>query len=500
MRWSRRGCLNILMRMMLKNFLSHWWSQPAGCREVLKIAIPMIISSGAWAIMNFADRAMLTWYSGNTAAVFANATDVPGVPVGSATAAAAAAGSLFFVMTSLPFGIAMMVNTFVAQYYGAGQHRHIGPIVWQGIFFGMAVAPLYLLAKPLFLVIFHQMGHDPVLFVLEERYLHYALFAVGANVAGEAVAALFVGRGKTQTVMIVNVSAVLLNILLDYLMIFGKWGLPEMGVGGASLATTICVWLRFFAFFTLIFITTGKRDQFGFLNGCRIDFPLMRRLMRFGLPGGIEFFMENAGFGAFILLMGKISTQAMAATSIAFSLNALSFLPLIGMGIAVMSMVGRYLGENKPELAQRATLTALALGTMTNGFFVLLYLFFPDQLLYAFLKFGDPVEFAELRDMTVLILRFVAVYLLFDGVNIIFMSAIKGAGDMIYLLLVTLLMSPLLPVACAIALASGFGLFACWLILTIWICVFAACFYVRFWQGTWKSKRVIEQAFTARER
>ena len=480
---------------MPKNFLLNWWSQPAGCREVLKIAIPMIISSGAWAIMNFADRVMLTWYSENTAAMFADSGGDPGV--GLATAAAVAAGSLFFVMTALPFGIAMMVNTFVAQYYGAGQHRRIGPIVWQGIFFGMAVAPFYLLAKPLFLAIFHWMGHDPVLLVLEERYLHYALFAVGANVAGEAAAAFFVGRGKTQTVMVVNVAAMSLNVLLNYVMIFGKWGCPEMGTGGAALGTTICMWLRFLAFFILIFIASGKRDQFGFLSGCQLDVPLMRRLMRFGLPGGIEFFLENAGFGAFILLMGKISAQAMAATSIAFSLNALSFLPLIGMGIAVMSMVGRYLGENKPELAQRATLTALTLGTITNGFFVILYLFFPDLLLYAFLKFGDPVEFAELRGMTIMLLRFIAVYLLFDGINIIFMSTIKGAGDMMYLLCATLIMSPLLPITCAIALYCGFGMFACWLIMTIWICVFAACFCVRFWQGTWKTKRVIEQDFTA---
>ena len=478
-------------------FFHNWWSRPAGCREVLKIAIPMIISSGAWAIMTFADRVMLTWYSENAAALFADTAEASGASVGSATAAAAAAGSLTFVVTALPFGIVMLVTTFVAQYYGAGKHHRIGPIVWQGIFFGMAVAPLYLLAKPLFMAILHGMGHDPALIVLEERYLHYSLYAVGAQVSGEAVAAFFIGRGKTQTVMVVNVASVSLNILLNYLLIFGKWGMPEMGTGGAALATTICTWLRFFAFFTLIFITSGKNDPFGFLAGCRMDFPLMRRLMRFGLPSGLEFFLENAGFGAFILLMGKISAQAMAATSIAFSLNALSFLPLIGMGIAVMSIVGRYLGENKPELAQRATLTALTLGTITNVIFVLLYLFFPDQLLYAFLKFGDPVEFAPLRDMSVMILRFIAIYLLFDGINIIFMSAIKGAGDTMFLLLVTLVMSPMLPAACAIALAWGFGLFTCWLIVTIWICVFALCFCVRFWQGKWKTKRVIEPDFTA---
>jgi len=479
----------------MKSFLSRWWSQPAGCREVLKFAIPMIISSGAWAIMNFADRVMLTWYSENAAVLLAKSGNTTESAVGAATAAGAAAGSLFFVMTSLPFGIVMLVNTFVAQYYGAGRCNRIGPIVWQGIFFSMAVFPLFVLAKPLFVEIFVRMNHSELLIALEERYLHYALFAVGAQLAGEAVAAFFIGRGKTQTVMVVNVLAVLLNMVLNYVLIFGKYGMPEMGTGGAALATTICMWLRFFAFFGLMFLASGKHDAYGLVSGCRFDFPLFKRLMRFGLPSGLEFFLENAGFGAFILLMGNISAQAMAATSIAFSLNGLSFLPLIGMGIAVMSMVGRYLGENKADLAQRATLTALTLGTVTNGFFVILYLFFPDQLLYAFLKFGDPVEFAPLRDMTVMILRFIAIYLLFDGVNIIFMSAIKGAGDTMYLLFVTLIMSPMLPLLCYLAIACGFGLFTCWLILTIWICVFAACFFVRFCRGRWKTKRVIETAY-----
>ena len=482
----------IVRIMSEKNFFTRWWSQPAGCREVLKIAVPMIISAGAWAIMNFADRVMLTWYSENAAALLTESGSAAESTVGAATAAGAAAGSLFFIITALPFGIVTLVNSFVAQYYGAGKHKHIGPIVWQGIFFGMAIFPLYLLAKPLFVELFVRLGHSPLLVMLEERYLHYALFAIGAQLAGEAIAAFFIGRGKTQTIMVVNVCVVLLNIVLNYVMIFGKYGFPEMGIGGASLATTICMWLRFFALFGLMFYANGKRDVYGLISGCRFDVPLFRRLMRFGLPSGLEFFLEHVSFGTFVLLMGKISDQAMAATSIAFSLNGLSFLPLIGMGIAVTSMVGRYLGENRADLAQRATLTALVLGTVTNGFFVILYVFFPDLLLYTFLKFGDPVEFAPLRDMTVMILRFIAIYLLFDGINIIFMSTIKGAGDTMYLFFVTLVMAPLLPGACFLAMALGYGLFACWLIFTIWVCVFAACFCVRFFRGHWKTKRVIE--------
>ncbi|MDR1958930.1 MAG: MATE family efflux transporter [Planctomycetaceae bacterium] len=482
---------------MLFQYAVNWWSRPAGGREVLFITVPMIISSGSWAIMNFADRVMLTWYSGNTAGLFSQTGDSSGIAA--ATAAAAGAGSLYLVIMSLPVGIMMLINAFVAQYHGAGKPHRIGPIVWQGIFFGMILMPLYVLAEPVLTAAFFTMKHDPGLIGLEKCFLHFALYGAGAQISAEAIAAFFIGRGKMRMVMMINIAADVFNILLDSLLIFGHFGLPEMGIGGASLATTICMWFRFLAFLTWMFVVNGRHDRFRVLQGCRINVPLIRRLFRFGLPGGLEYALEATGFSAFIMLMGTISPQTLAATSIAFNLNALCFLPLVGMGLAVMSIVGRYLGENKPELAQRATLTALTLGTVSNGFFVLLFLFFPNQLLYAYMMFGDPEEFAPLHNMTVVILRFMAVYLLFDGINIIFMSAVKGAGDTLYLLIVTLMMTPLLIVLCYLSIKLGFGVYACWTIFTVWICVFAGTFCVRFFRGKWKSMRVIEQDYIAED-
>ncbi|MDR1383381.1 MAG: MATE family efflux transporter [Planctomycetaceae bacterium] len=482
--------------MIIKNVL-HWWSRPAGWRDVLAIAVPMVISSGSWAIMNFADRVMLTWYSGKTAELFTQSNTIQSADeiAAAATGAATAASSFYLVITSLPLGIMMLINAFVSQYYGAGKPHRIGPVVWQGIFFGIILLPIYILLEPVFVMVFPLMKHEPGLIALEKQFMHFALYGVGAQISAEAIAAFFIGRGKTRTVMSVNIASDIANVLIGYTLIFGRFGFSELGVGGAALATTICMWFRFFAFFALMFLADGRNDQFGVLRGCRIDLSLIKRIFRFGFPGGIEYMFEMTSFNVFIMLMGMLSPQALSATAIAFSLNSLSFLPLIGMGIAVMSIVGRHLGENRPELAQRATLTALTLGLFSNSFFVILFLFFPNPLLYAYMMFGDAEKLAALHDMTVIMLRFIAVYILFDGVNIVFMSAIKGAGDSFFLLLVMMIMAPILAGTCSLFIWLGFGVYACWTILTVWTCVYAGIFCLRFFQGKWKKMRVIEQDY-----
>ena len=120
-----------------------WWSRPCGGREVLRIAIPLIVSTGTWTVMNFTDRMFLLWYSKDS------------------MAAALPAGMVHFAMVCFPLGVAAYVSTFVAQYHGAGQPHRIGPAVWQGIRFGLYCFPVFLTLVPLSPWIFIAAGHNP---------------------------------------------------------------------------------------------------------------------------------------------------------------------------------------------------------------------------------------------------------------------------------------------------------------------------------------------------
>lgn len=453
-----------------------WWNQPCGGREVLRYAIPLIISAGSISLMTFTDRMFLMWFSPR------------------AMAASMQAGMFFWTLIALPMGIAAYTNAFVSQYHGSGHHHRIGPAVWQGVGLGLVLTPFLLLFTPLYKSVFIFFGHSPDLVVLEDSYLRLILYGSGPVIATEALATFFYGRGKMRVVMNVNIFFVLLNILLDYCLIFGVGGFPAWGLEGAAIATVIAQWGRLLVMIALMFLADSQEKRFCVFSGMKVDFQLLGRMLYYGGAGSIPTLVDTAAFTCFLMQIGGLGEAEHDATTIAFTLNILTFLPIVGTGIAVTTLVGNQLGKNRPDLAQRATLTAVLIGTVYSAFFGLLFLLFPNQLLSGFAAFTSPDEFAKIQLITTYLLRFVALYLLLDGLCIIFTSAIKGAGDTWFVMVVTGIMAPFVPLGSWIGIhCFGFGLYWCWIVLTVWVYVLGLIFAWRFFQGKWKDMRVIEK-------
>ncbi len=452
---------------------TNWWTRPCGGVEVLRQAVPLIISTGSISLMNFTDRMFLMWWDSN------------------AMTASMQAGMLFWTLVAVPSAIAMFATTFVAQYYGSGNPKRIGPVVWQGIWFGLAVMPILLLLGSLLSRSFQLFGHAPALLAYEDQFLRIMLWATGATVASEAAASFFRGRGKMQVEMYVNVFCVLLNIGLDYCWIFGHCGFPAWGLAGAAIATVLSQWARFFIYIGLMFLADD--GNLNVRGGMKFDWGLLKRLLYFGIPSGSYTLVDTLSFTLFIMIIGGLGELAAGATTIAFTLNTFSFLPLVGIGIVVTSMVGNRLGDNRPDLARRATNTAAIIGLTYTAFFGVLFLAIPNLLLDGFAMFAQQENFGEIREMTVVLLRFVALYLFFDSCTIVFASALRGAGDTIYVMKVTLAMSPLLPFACWLGIRfGGYGVYWCWAMLSAWVCIFSVFFTLRFFGGKWEKMRVIE--------
>jgi multidrug resistance protein, MATE family len=193
------------------------------------------------------------------------------------------------------------------------------------------------------------------------------------------------------------------------------------------------------------------------------------------------------------MLVGRLGEAPLAATTLAFTVNNVAWVPMWGLGTAVSTIVGQQLGKNRPNMAARATWTALAIALAYMGTMATLYLSVPEWFLIGYAAGASPEKFAPLQDTTVVLLRFVAAYCLFDALNVIFVGAIRGAGDMRFILLTTLVMSPP-PLAAAwwgIA-RQGWGLIWCWIVITIWICLLGLIYMARFLQGRWRQMRVIE--------
>lgn len=452
------------------------WHGEGGWREVLVLAFPLILSTGSWAVQHFVDRMFLTWYSPE------------------AIAAAMPAGILNFTLMSFFIGTASYVSTFVAQYHGAGMRHRIGPVLWQGIYFSMLGGVLVLCLIPLAAPVFDLVGHDEA--VRRNEIVYFQVLCLGGFpvIASSALSGLFTGLGRPWPVMWVNVLATALNLVLDYVMIFGRWGFPEMGMQGAALATVLSGVLSF-SVYVIMMVHPAYSGVYSTLSGWRPDRALFSRLVGYGMPSGVQFMLDMAGFAAFVLIVGRLGTVSLAATNIAFNINTLAFMPMIGFGIAVSVLVGRYIGRGRPDLASRSTYSGFFMTMLYMGTVAFLYVAVPGIFTAPYAAGSGEALFPEIRRLTEVLLRFVALYSIFDTMNIIFASAIKGAGDTRFVMYIIVLMSGCVLVVPTwyLVMVMDLGIMAAWFMATVYVILLGFVFYLRFLQGKWKVMRVIEE-------
>jgi MATE family multidrug resistance protein len=289
-----------------------------------------------------------------------------------------------------------------------------------------------------------------------------------------------------------------IHILLDYLWIFGRWGFPPMGIAGAAWASLVCDWLIAIIYAGLL-LRHEARQKFALFSGWRPDWDLFKRLVRYGTPNGVQFMLDLAAFTAFMLLVGRMGRTALAASNIAFSINTLAFMPMIGIGTAVATLVGQRLGKDQPEIAERSAWSALRLTLLYMGLIAVAYIFCPGVFIRPFAAGSNATEFAVIWPITVVLLRFVAFYSLFDSLNIVMAAAVKGAGDTWFVMFATVLLGWALMVVptCLFCILRGYGLYWAWSFATLYVVALGLTFLLRFLGGKWKRMRVIEAAPTA---
>lgn len=441
--------------------------------ELVKIAIPLVISASASALMYVIDRVFLSWDSLD------------------AMAAALPAGVLHWNLAALGMGTVGYATAFVAQYHGAGQNERIGPVLWQGIYLSLLASVLVALTAPFAESIFAWFGHDSAIQLLEVRYYRImAIFGTLPLVTETGLASFYSGRGRTSMIMVANLVGTSINAALDYLLIFGKWGFPKMGIDGAAIATSV-------AFASIVAMYVGQMvwqergSVYALFAGWRFDRSLCARLLRFGLPNGIQQCLDIACWTVFVQLIGRLGKSELAATGLVFNLNALVFVPLMGLGTAVVSLVGQRVGEGRPRLAVRSTWMAFGLASAYVAAVSGVYVFAPDTILR---PYGLGAEDVALRDLVIQLLTLVAIYSWFDSMTVVFSSAIRGAGDTRFALVYSFSMGLVflvLPTSYAASIGpEGFSL--AWNAVVVFITLLGLGFLARFLQGRWKTMKVIE--------
>lgn len=440
------------------------------------MAFPLVISSLSWTVMTFVDRVFLKWVSGE------------------AMAAAFSSSMIWFSLLCLPLGICTYANTFVSQYFGDRQLTRIGPAVWQTVWLALICGPIVLAFIPAAPTIFSWSGHDPAIQAQEITYFQVLCWGSSGMLVSQAASAFYSGRGLTRIPMWVDGFYALLNLALDYVWIFGHLGFPACGIAGAGYATVVALWLKAITYLALM-LQPKYHAIFNTWHGMRIDGDLLRRLLWYGGPSGLQMMMDVVGFTVFVVMVGRLGTLEAEATSMAFSISTLAFMPIWGFGLAAGILVGQRLGENHPHLAERSTWTSLAIALAYMAGISLMYLTVPEIFLWGFFVGGEGTvsENAELRQLAKLLLRFVAAYNLFDAMLTVFVNAIKGAGDTQFVLKTSCLMGLFLAGQSYLAVeVFHLGVYGCWLIITGWVWLLGVIFLARFRQGKWRSMRVIE--------
>lgn len=443
-------------------------------RELLRIAWPLMLSNLFFSIQIVIDRTFLSQYDPDASAAALASSMILWIPV-------------IFVQNTGGFA-----TTFVAQYFGAKRYDQIGPIVWQAIYWSILGGLAILCLAPFSTQLMTMLQHEQKLIALEAEYFFCLCFCGGPVAISASICSFFSGRGDTRTVIWINAVGCLVNALLDYLLIFGNGGFPECGIVGAGWATTAgCSASALMAL--VLFLRHRFDEEFATKRGRGWNSHLFRQLIRFGMPNGFQSTFDLIAWTMFTSMVGWFGKAELGATSNVFVINALFFIPMIGIGQASGVFVGQRLGENRPDLAERGIWIGVVATVIFMTSMGLLTALSPAIILPMFASDKEPEIWTQVAALMPTLLWYVFAYAAFDGVNVLLAFSLRGAGDTAFISWLYLIVGTLvLGVPVYLCYALDWGFYWAWNFAVIYLIVLMIAIFARFLWGPWRSMRVIE--------
>lgn len=439
-------------------------------REIWAISLPLMISVFASLCMIFTDRLFLAHYSLDTLNAVANA------------------GTLAWALMGGVGMITAMSEVFVAQYNGAKLYQRIGVPVWQmvwlSLFSYVIFIPLGVFSSQIFS--FTSNG------ALEAEFFRWLMFFGPSYALMTAFSGFFIGRGKTKILVAVALIANILNILLDWLLIFGAPPLiPEMGIKGAAIATS-CGYAFQTVLLAILFFRKRYRTEFGTAQW-KFNRNEFKKCFRIGLPQGVFVALEVFGWAVFYWMMTSISKTHITVSSICQSLAILFSFFGDGLSRGVTASAGNLIGSGRLEKLLRVMRSGLILQALFICIIAsILLLDSNDVIRLLFFEhlemIGDQVIGANILESmrTCLILTFICLF--FEGTRFVFSGLLIAAGDTFFLLItgsLSVWIGLLVPIW-AIVLRNHLAVEYAWLIASIYNLILVLIYAFRFRQGAWK--------------
>ena len=432
--------------------------------EVLNLAYPVIFGMLGWTVQTLVD----TWMVGKLGP--------------SALAATGLGGVIAWTVGSALSGAGVATQTLTARRYGEGRLPVCGSIldhsVLLAILFSVPICSAGVAGSEALMKLF---APDADVLAQGTDYVRWRFVGlVGATVIF-ASRGFFAGVGRTRVHLIVAAFTTVINVCLNYVLIFGKLGFPRMGVEGAGLATAISS-LCGAGLFVSMALRPVVRRRFDSIRLRSFDRSLVRALIRLGIPAGIRSSLVMASYTVFTKIVSELGTKSLAANSIVWNIASVAFMPAVGFGIASAALVGQRLGAKQPEKAEQIARQAIRLSGAVTCLVGLAFLLFPRQLVELFIHDPDVVR------MGIPVMMLLGLVEMFDGIALVLGYSLEGAGLVKWVMIFDGLIhwGLMVPLTYIVTLRLGFGLTGAWSVILFLLVIQTLTFAWKFKQGSWK--------------
>ena len=445
---------------------------PAHARALLALALPLVGSNLAQMALHVTDTVMLGWYG---------VVELAAVVLGA---------SSFFILFILGAGFAQAVMPMVASALGRGDEvqvrRDTRMGLWLSFLFGAAIYPVMWWSGPI-LIALHQ---KPEVAALAQEYLRIAGLGMAPALLIMALKSFLSALERAGVVLWATLAGVALNVALNWMLIFGNWGAPELGVRGAAVASVATQVLTLAVMAGYAGLHRDFRRFNLFQRFWRPDWPAFRQVYRLGWPIGLTGLFESGLFEAAALMMGWIGTTELAAHGIALELAAITFMCHLGLSNAATVRTGRFQGMGDRAGLRAGALVAIALSGVLSAIIITVFLTIPAPLVRLFLDMSNPGAEAIVAYGSAL-LAMAALFQLADAAQVMALGFLRGVQDTRVPMIIASVSYWLIgiPVSYVLAFPLGYGGEGLWFGLVVGLAVAAVLLMLRFWRGPWVSDR-----------
>jgi len=438
-------------------------------RRNITLAYPVVLSQLGQVMVAVVDSAMV----GQTGSI----------PL----AAASLANSITFIMIAFAIGISYAITPLIAAADGQNRTREISEILRHGLVLNVFAGLMIFMMIAAGSGLLNYMGQDPEVVKLAIPYMGIIAFSIVPLMVFQTFRQFTEGLSQTRQAMVITIASNLLNILLNYLLIFGKWGFPALGLNGAGWATLISRVVMAVAMF--IFVANASRfaSYVKKLHFKRMYRERFNRLLGLGIPSGMQFLFEVSAFSLAAVMVGWLGAEALAAHQIGISLASITFMMASGVSAASTIRIGNQLGRKDIPTLRVAGFSNFLLIVAFMAVSGVLFIVFRDFLPTLFIADADVIATASG------LLIIAAFFQIFDGVQVVSLGILRGLQDVKVPTLATFIAYWIigLPVGYLLAFHYDYGIKGVWYGLSLGLGVTAITMFYRFDQLTRKLRKAM---------